>query len=293
MNKKSILITTLIIVVSLAFVTAVYAVASKKVDIFSSDKPNKDVLQYWIDQNKNSSNEVDQAIAKYLENRNQQLDATSDYTSFFALDEAYNTYILGLDMKHLPAMIKKIGNNDQNSYILSFAVSRKLRVSKLNSIVDEGPGSNGKWTSEYKKIAASAPDKVKEISKKYKDIKNKGTKAKIESNDKSEIIRLGYLALPYLLDEIANGEYYFNEVLEDYAQMSNDNSALYADVTDTVELKLDIPENTAIKEAKEEQKVVDKENKIEEKTISVSDFTKKNKDKVDVVRVLVDDAKAK
>lgn len=165
-----------------------YALVIKENQIKENDEMMIDYRspEQWIEDNKNSTNAIDQAIISYYNEsklcyeKNPNLAARS----FYSPDEDPVLYIMvDLGIEYLPEMIKRIENNDIWSGLLMTSVAQIANIKEL-SFVSVVPDDMKKWISDLNNRILTAQSRVQ------------------SGND---IIGSGVFALPYIMDELNNG----------------------------------------------------------------------------------------
>lgn len=143
----------------------------------------------WIETNKNSTDPLDIAIIKWINNRK-----LNSHKSYYSSDED-ETFkeIITLGVKYLPEMLKRIQKNDDvQTGVLMDAFSKISKVDSLKQI-DISEEGKKEWKRKCNEILKNTPAKVKSAALKVKN-------GDIE-NAKNEIKEFGIFVLPYALDE--------------------------------------------------------------------------------------------
>jgi hypothetical protein len=168
---------------------------------------SKNTVEEFIDDSKNSDSQLDKAIVKYLEERDPKLDLYSYYNP--DEDQAFINNLLSVDIKYLPKMLE-YANEDKFSVLMMHAIARIAKVEDLTSF-DLNPEGVDKWKKKFDDLHNSAPAVVKNFSDKVKT----SADSKIIESSKHEVKKLGMLAVPYLIDEISNGNIALTNTVEE------------------------------------------------------------------------------
>ncbi|TYQ12975.1 UNVERIFIED_CONTAM: hypothetical protein Cloal_4018 [Acetivibrio alkalicellulosi] len=147
----------------------------------------------WIAKHKDSSNKLDKVMIKWIENKK-----LNQHKSNYEPDKCeIFKEIVKLGVKYLPEMLDRIEeDNTIQTGVLMDAFSRITNVDVLKDINVSEEGKK-EWKQKCKDVMENAEQKVK------------NAKAKINNGDvesaKNEIKELGVFALPYVVEEIKNG----------------------------------------------------------------------------------------
>lgn len=147
----------------------------------------------WYLNHKNSTDVIDKAIVKWLDNYDKKLGLLSYYSPDD--DTAFKTYILPLGIKELANIYLRIKNDPVWD---GFMMTTFAKISKIKDLekVSVSPDEKKKWIDNLK-------EKVGKAQQRYKD----SVDNKIEdTNYEQDFDDLGVLALPYFEQEKKNGK---------------------------------------------------------------------------------------
>ncbi len=169
--------------------------AGRKIEVEAGNEKIKLVFNeketlYIVDK---TLNELDKAIEKYNEERDQKLYLKSFY-NIFDSDPAFRENILKLDLEYVPEMVERIKTDGEGSLMLMRAVARIIHSQSLLRL-SNSPDQNVQWLDEYERIVKTTPEKISQIS-----IQNK-----FDTETENELRNMGYFALPYMAEAIDKG----------------------------------------------------------------------------------------
>lgn len=185
---------------------------NKPVEILNSHITEEE----FIVANSGTTDEVDKAVVKYY--KKVRAIIASGYTQGVygpgssnydpKEDPAFNELTSNLKIEHFPNMISKIKNKHTASCRLMNAINEMANIHDLNKYVSTKPEL---WLSHLKQKSNWAELKVKESAEKLKDNSNDNIKKQV----KEELKSYGLFVLPYIMDEISEGNIAMIDLLPD------------------------------------------------------------------------------
>ncbi|TYQ17725.1 UNVERIFIED_CONTAM: hypothetical protein Cloal_0087 [Acetivibrio alkalicellulosi] len=148
----------------------------------------------WIAKHKDSTSKLDRAMIKWIENR--KLDSAFKSRYEPDKDKTFKE-IVKLGVEYLPEMLDRI--EEDNAFKTGVLMDAFSRISNVDALkrIDVSEEGKKEWKQKCKDVMENAEQKVKNAKEKI----NNGD---VESA-KNEIKELGVFALPYVVDEIENG----------------------------------------------------------------------------------------
>lgn len=144
-----------------------------------------DPLDTWIQSHKDSTSKVDNALINYYEEHRSKPVNNSLKSFYDPKEDPYLYNIIQLGYDYLPELFAKIANDEDSAVACTIMAAIEELTKTKNGLIAYDKDSKKLWTDEFK----------------YK--KNKA--ANISQYSSDTIAELGMLAIPYLCDEIDNG----------------------------------------------------------------------------------------